>query len=100
MRIYRVSSQRSLVNVSVQGMYDGRPCCGEEQPLTIVVFGSNRITDFGRSSVDRVWLMGCISSCKAWEGRVDNSAAQACCAVALLQHVGFVLQNVYLVLGV
>ena len=44
--------------------------------------------------------MGCISSCKAWEGRVDNSAAQAGCAVALLQHVGFVLRDVYLVLGV
>ncbi|OJZ79744.1 hypothetical protein ASPFODRAFT_465844 [Aspergillus luchuensis CBS 106.47] len=40
MRIQRVSSQRSLVNVSVQGMYDARTCCGEEQPSTIVVFGS------------------------------------------------------------
>ncbi|RDH26927.1 hypothetical protein BDQ94DRAFT_154849, partial [Aspergillus welwitschiae] len=50
---------------------------------------------FRRSSVNGGWLMGCISSCKAWEGRVDNSAAQACCAAAPLQHLGFVLQNVY-----
>ncbi|RDH26145.1 hypothetical protein BDQ94DRAFT_155952, partial [Aspergillus welwitschiae] len=83
MRNQGVSSQRNLVNDSVQGMYDARTCCGEEQPSTIIVFGFKWTPG---SPVNGGWLMGCISSCKAWEGRVDNSAAQACCAVALLQH--------------